>query len=76
MRSRHSNKAIERILKIGRMTESEAYAFLKSEIPDAHCLACEFRMVGGADVGLCPKCGSDQWFRTNLSAEIEGLDKI
>ena len=37
----------------------------KSE--DAHCLACGFEMVGGRHVGLCPKCGSDRWYRTRLS---------
>jgi predicted RNA-binding Zn-ribbon protein involved in translation (DUF1610 family) len=34
---------------------------------DAHCLACGFRMVGGAYVGLCPKCGSDRWYKTRLT---------
>lgn len=33
---------------------------------DAHCLACGFRMIGGANVGLCPKCGSDRWYKTRL----------
>jgi predicted RNA-binding Zn-ribbon protein involved in translation (DUF1610 family) len=33
---------------------------------DAHCLACGFQMVGGRHVGLCPKCGSDRWYRTTL----------
>ena len=33
---------------------------------DAHCLACGFKMLGGADVGLCPKCGSDRWYKTRL----------
>lgn len=33
---------------------------------DAHCLACGFEMVGGRYVGLCPKCGSDRWYRTRL----------
>jgi hypothetical protein len=23
-------------------------------------------MVGGADVGLCPKCGSERWYKTRL----------
>src|ERR1039458_10190203 len=34
---------------------------------DAHCLACGFQMVGGRHVGLCPKCGSDRWYRTTLT---------
>ena len=34
---------------------------------DAHCLACGFQMVGGRYVGLCPKCGSDRWYRTTLT---------
>jgi len=34
---------------------------------DAHCLACDFKMLGGADLGLCPKCGSDRWYRTRLT---------
>ena len=33
---------------------------------DAHCLACGFKMVGGANVGLCPKCGSNRWYKTTL----------
>ena len=33
---------------------------------DAHCLACGFKMNGGANVGLCPKCGSDRWYKTRL----------
>jgi rubrerythrin len=33
---------------------------------DAHCLACGFKMLGGANVGLCPKCGSGRWYRTKL----------
>lgn len=37
---------------------------------DAHCLACGFELVGGADVGLCPKCGSDRWYRTRLPALV------
>ena len=76
---RQSHKSIERILKIGSMTEAEAYEFLRSEksaavlelghakSEDAHCLACGFEMVGGRHVGLCPKCGSDRWYRTRLS---------
>lgn len=38
---------------------------------DAHCLACGFQMLGGADVGLCPKCGSDRWYRTRLTLNAE-----
>lgn len=34
---------------------------------DAHCLACGFKMLGGADVGFCPKCGSYRWYRTRLT---------
>ena len=34
---------------------------------DAHCLACGFQMLGGANVGLCPKCGSDRWYKTRLT---------
>ena len=34
---------------------------------DAHCLACGFRMLGGANVGLCPKCGSGRWYKTRLT---------
>ena len=33
---------------------------------DAHCLTCGFKMLGGANVGLCPKCGSDRWYKTRL----------
>lgn len=33
---------------------------------DAHCLACGFKMIGGANVGLCPKCGSGRWYKTWL----------
>ena len=36
---------------------------------DAHCLACGFEMVGGRYVGLCPKCGSDRWYRTRLNKQ-------
>lgn len=36
---------------------------------DAHCLACGFRMLGGRDVGLCPKCGSNRWYRTRLTPD-------
>ena len=36
---------------------------------DAYCGACGFKMVGGADVGLCPKCGGPRWFK----AEGRGL---
>lgn len=32
---------------------------------DAYCRACGFKMVGGADVGLCPKCGSPRWFKAD-----------
>ena len=38
---------------------------------DAHCLACGFKMLGGRNVGLCPKCGSDRWFRTRLTPPHE-----
>jgi rubrerythrin len=34
---------------------------------DAHCLACGFQMLGGANVGLCPKCGSNRWYKTRLT---------
>ena len=34
---------------------------------DAHCLACGFHLVGGRYVGLCPKCGSERWYRTTLT---------
>ena len=80
---RQSHKAIERILKIGSMTKAEAYEFLRSEKSatvlelghaksnDAHCLACGFQLIGGADVGLCPKCGSDRWYRTRLTPNDE-----
>jgi len=37
---------------------------------DAHCLACGFQMLDGANVGLCPKCGSDRWYRTRLTPNI------
>ena len=30
---------------------------------DAYCRNCGFKMVGGADVGLCPKCGGPRWFK-------------
>lgn len=33
---------------------------------DAHCIACGFKLAGGANVGLCPKCGSDRWYKTRL----------
>ena len=33
---------------------------------DAHCLACGFDLKGGANVGRCPKCGSDRWYKTRL----------
>jgi hypothetical protein len=33
---------------------------------DAHCVACGLKMRGGANVGLCPKCGSDRWYKTRL----------
>lgn len=39
---------------------------------DAHCLTCGFRMVGGANVGVCPKCGSDRWYRTLLPPNAPG----
>ena len=38
---------------------------------DAHCLACGFQMLGGAYVGLCPKCGSDRWYKTRLASTGE-----
>ena len=41
---------------------------------DAHCLACGFRMIGGANVGLCPKCGSDRWYKTRLTPNSELSD--
>jgi len=37
-----------------------------SKSNDAHCLACGFEMVRGRYVGLCPKCGSNRWYRTRL----------
>ncbi len=37
---------------------------------DAHCLACGFQMIGGRYVGLCPKCGSDRWYRTKLTPSV------
>lgn len=33
----------------------------RGESQVAHCRACGF--VGPADVGLCPKCGSAEWFK-------------
>lgn len=77
--SRESHKAIERVKKLGRMSMEEQRAYLASEkcasvlelehakSNDAHCLACGFQMVGGRHVGLCPKCGSDRWYRTTLT---------
>jgi Zn finger protein HypA/HybF involved in hydrogenase expression len=38
--------------------------FAKSR--DAHCMACGFQMIGGAEVGLCPRCGSERWYKINL----------
>lgn len=40
-----------------------------SNSKDAHCLSCGFEMVGGRYVGLCPKCGSDRWYRTRLNKQ-------
>jgi len=37
---------------------------------DAECLKCGFEMVGGAVVGLCPRCGSSQWYRTRLPEAV------
>ena len=37
-----------------------------SKANDAHCLACGFKMQGGANVGLCPKCGSNRWYKTRI----------
>jgi len=37
---------------------------------DANCQDCGFRMTGGANVGLCPKCGSSRWFKTCLTQEV------
>jgi len=34
---------------------------------DAQCLACGFRMQGGANVGRCPRCGSGGWHKTRLA---------
>lgn len=45
---------------------------------DAHCLSCGFQMAGGRYVGLCPKCGSDRWYRTRLtemSARCEARER-
>lgn len=36
---------------------------------DARCLSCGFEMVGGRYVGLCPKCGSDRWYRARLNKQ-------
>jgi DNA-directed RNA polymerase subunit RPC12/RpoP len=33
---------------------------------DAHCTQCGFKLVGGANVGLCPRCGSQRWYKTSL----------
>jgi predicted RNA-binding Zn-ribbon protein involved in translation (DUF1610 family) len=79
--SRHSPKEIERIKRIAaKMTPaslaqgslaapSSSASVLElghAKSDDAHCLACGFEMVGGRYVGLCPKCGSDRWYRTRL----------
>jgi len=40
-----------------------------SKHSDAQCKACDFQMAGGRYVGLCPKCGSDQWFQTTLKTK-------
>jgi rubrerythrin len=34
--------------------------------PDACCLACGFRLKGGANVELCPECGSKNWHKMQL----------
>jgi rubrerythrin len=33
---------------------------------NGRCWSCGFGMIGGADVGLCPKCGSNRWYKTQL----------
>ena len=83
--SRHSPKEIERIKRIAaKMTvgtgEAKAHSLHRpgsatvlelghAKSNDAHCLACGFEMVGGRYVGLCPKCGSDRWYRTRLNKQ-------
>lgn len=80
--SRHSPKEIERIKRIaagadfgkpvaqGSLAAPSGSASVlelgHAKSNDAHCLACGFEMVGGRYVGLCPKCGSDRWYRTRL----------
>ena len=39
---------------------------VQAQSKDAHCLECRFKMKGGADIGLCPNCGSFRWYKTTL----------
>lgn len=44
--------------------------------PDAYCASCTFTLQGGSNVGLCPRCGSSKWYRTDLTTQkaTQGLE--
>ena len=62
--NQRATKQIER--EVGGLKLAAVLELGHAKSNDAHCLACGFKMLGGADVGLCPKCGSDRWYKTRL----------
>lgn len=51
----------ERLKRIANMDDTST---------DAHCIACGFEMRGGSDVGRCPKCGSERWYKTRIAQTL------
>jgi DNA-directed RNA polymerase subunit RPC12/RpoP len=64
MKNLYRDNPVKRVVGALKLAATLELGHAKSE--DAHCLGCGFRMLGGADVGLCPKCGSNRWYRTRL----------
>ena len=62
--NQRATRQIER--EIGGLKLAATLELGHAKANDAHCLACGFKMLDGADVGLCPKCGSDRWYKTRL----------
>ena len=62
---RATEKATHKIMTTENQTTNASHPPLSE---DAECRACGFELKGGADVGSCPRCGSDHWYRSNVAA--------
>jgi len=62
---------IDEAIRAGKWGKAESEKrkpmFSYADGPDGRCADCEFLMLGGASIGLCPKCGGKNWFKTKIT---------